>query len=356
MRLLAALLVAAAVAGAAVAARAQAQPPQPPPLRTAGPVALLAADGSLAAAVVPGNGKGRCTQILLWTPGAVATAVKTQVGCGEGGMLEGLTELALGGKRVLWQETNGGNNLELIVQTATLQQPVGKLVSYVENGDGAAGDPGGDYTGHLRADGPLLVFGSWTHCDPFVGEGAGYAAPCKAGEPELYGGALHRVVAGKDTVLRRGNDVLAPLWVDGGRILVQPADSKLALLRTTGALLQTFDVGPGHGEAVFQGSRLAVLRPTALDVYDTAGGSRLRSYPLAPRTRHLADLQSGIAVLVTGGAVHLIRLDTGKGATIVPRGGGAIHAQLEPSGLFTSSATELAFLPLAAVRARLGLG
>lgn len=347
MRLLAALL--AAVAGSSVSAPTQTLP-------TAGPVSLLAADGALAAAVVPGNGHGRCTQIVLWKPGTAATTVTTGVGCGGGTSLEGVAELALGGKRVLWQETNGGNNLELIVQTATLRRPVGTMVSYVENGNGAGGDPGGDYTGRVLADGPLLIFASWKRCDPYASEGADYAAPCKTGEPALYASALHQVVGGKDTVLRRGDDLLSPVWVDGGRILVRGPDSKLVLLRSTGAPLRTFDVGTDFGEAVFQGARLAVLRPTSLDVYDTGSGARVRSYPLSKKPRHLADLQSGIAVLVADGAVHLLRLDTGKGTTVVPRGGGTIHAQLEPTGLFTSSAKELAFVPMATVLSRLGSG
>lgn len=214
-------------------------------LPTADRVTLLAADGPLAAAVVRGNGHGRCTQIVLWRPGSRETTVRTQVGCGKGTSLEGIAELALGGKRVLWQETNGGHNLELIVETATLGQRRDKTVSYVENGNGAAADPGGDYTGHLLADGPLLVFASWTRCDPYTSEGAGYARPCKKAEPALYAGALHQVVAGKDTVLRRGDDMLFPVWADGGRILVQSGDSKLLLLRSTGATLRTFDVGKG---------------------------------------------------------------------------------------------------------------
>jgi hypothetical protein len=360
MRALAALSIAlalAALGGSAAGSSRTAAAPPAQTLRTAAPASLLAADGPLAAAVVPGDGKGRCTEIVLWRPGTAApTLVKTQVGCGGGAPLEGVTELALGGKRVIWQETNGGNNLELIVQTATTARPAPAEVSYVENGNGAAGDPGGEYTGHLLADGQLLVFTSWTHCDPYADQGAGYAEKCAAGGPELSQGALHRVVAGKAAVLRRGDDVLAPLWVDGGRILVHSSDSTLTLLRTSGAPLRTFDVGPGHGEAAFQGTRLAVLRPTSLDVYDTASGERVHSFLLARKTRHLADLQSGIAVLVSGGAVHLLRLDTGKGTTVVPRGGGTIHAQLEASGLFTSSSTGLSFLPLATLLARLGSG
>ena len=352
--LIAALAALVAVAAAADPSPARAAAPLAASVRTAAAPTLLAADGPLVAAVVPGDGKRRCTQVLLWQPGRAPTTVSTQVGCGNGGPLEGVTEVTLGGKRVIWQETNGGNNLELIVNTATLAQPKPAAVSYVESGNGAAGDPGGSYTGHLLAAGSLFVFGRWTRCDPYVGEGADYARACAKGVPDLYDGALHAVVAGKDTVLRKGDDVLEPLWVDGGRILVRSAASTLSLLRTTGVTLRAIPVGPGALEAAFQGTRLAVLRATSLDVYDTGSGARIRSFPLARKARRLADLQSGVAVLVSGGAVHLIRLDTGRGVTIVPRGGGAVHAALTGAGLFTAASTGLAFLPLANVLVRLG--
>src|SRR5205085_318858 len=132
---------------------------------------------------------------------------------------------------------------------------------------------------------------------------------------------------------RRGDDMLYPIWVDGGRILIRRADSTLLLLRTSGQTLRTFDVGNDFTDAVFQGKRLAVLRATALDVYDTGTGARLRSFDLRKTPRRLVDLQSGLAVLISGGAIHLVKLDTGRGATVVPQHGSPLQAQLEPSGL-----------------------
>jgi hypothetical protein len=281
---------------------------------------------------------------VLWRPGTRAVTVETAVGCGRGGPSEGLTELALGGNRVAWQETNGGNSLELIVKTATLADPKPRGVSFVTNGDGAGEDPAGDWTAHLHADGALLVFARWSHCE--TAEGGSTIRPCVAGEAETYDGALHRIVGGRDTVLRRGDDVTEPIWVDGGRTLVRRPDGKLALLRTTGATLRTFDVGEGATGAVFQGSRLAVLRRTALDVYDTASGTRVRSFHLRSMARSLVDVQRGIAVLLAGGQIHLVRLDDGRGATIVPPRGGPLRAQLEAGGLFYSAGARVFFVPL----------
>ena len=114
MRVLVALVAVSSVAFAGIAG---ATPPPAGTFRTAATPTLLAADGRLAAAVVPGNGHSRCTQVVLWRPGSKPVTVTTQVGCGDGGPLEGVDGLALGGNRVLWEETNGGNNLELVVNT-----------------------------------------------------------------------------------------------------------------------------------------------------------------------------------------------------------------------------------------------
>jgi hypothetical protein len=348
-----AIAVAAALLALAAASSARgAAPPRAQSLPVAAPVKLLAADGTRAAAVVPGDGRSRCTRIVLWRPGTRPVTVETRVGCGRGGPLEGPDGLALGGNRVVWQERNGGNDLELAIRTATVSSPVPKDVSYVVNGDGAGGDPAGDWTGHLLADGPLLVFARWSHCEE--AEGGSTFRPCAAGQPDVYAGALHRIVNGRDTVLRRGDDLIEPVWVDGGRILVRRPDGTLVLLRTNGQPLRAFDVGAGATDAVFQGRRLAVLRPASLDVYDTASGVRVRSFHLRSMPRRLVDVQSGIAVLLSGGRVHLVKLESGRGATFVPPRGVPLFAQLEPGGLFYAAGTRLFFVPFADLLRRFG--
>ena len=325
-------------------------------LSTGGAVTLLAADGPLAAAVVKGVGNPLCTKVLFWRPGSPATVVGATAECAAGGQVSVLgssvAELALGGRRVIWQEVGGGNNLEMFIETATTSQPKAKEVAYDSNGSGAAGDPGGGYNGHLLADGSLLVFASWRHCAD--SEASDSPPLCEQGKPDISSGSLHRVVLGRDAVVRNSDDVLYPVWVDGGRILVRSPDSELTLLRGSGGILRSFDVGTNYQTALFQGKRLVVLRPTALDVYDTSTGAKTTSFALSAKPRQLVDLQSGIAVLISDGAVHLIKLDNpnGAGATVKPPGGGKIMAQLEPAGLFYASRAGLGFLPMAEVLKR----
>ena len=94
-----------------------------------------------------------------------------------------------------------------------------------------------------------------------------------------------------------------------------------------------------------------VLRSTSLDVYDLTTGARVHSFHLSQVPRQLVDVQSGIAVLLSGGTIHLLRLDNGRGATIVPPPG-TLHAQLEPAGLFYSAGARIGFLPFADVLRR----
>src|SRR5581483_863684 len=135
---------------------------------------------------------------------------RTIAQCADDGVgLDSVDGLALGGQTVLWQETNGGNNLELIVHKATLARPKAQDVSYVENGGGAADDPAGDWTGALVGHGSLLAYASWKQCDRAGGD---YARVCAAGLPDIYAQRLRRV-GGR--VLLWGADAVSPLWTDG---------------------------------------------------------------------------------------------------------------------------------------------
>ena len=124
---------------------------------------------------------------------------------GDGVGLDSVDELALGGQTVAWQETNGGNNLELSISKATLTRPKEQEVSYVENGGGASGDPAGDWTGALVGHGNLLAYASWKQCDQVGGD---YARPCSPSRPDWYAQRLRRI-GGR--VLAWGPDAILPL-------------------------------------------------------------------------------------------------------------------------------------------------
>ena len=238
-----------------------------------------------------------------------------------------MADLALGGQTVLWQETNGGNNLELSISKATLTRPKEREVSYVENGGGAAGDPAGDWTGSLVGHRGLLAYESWKECDRAGGD---YARQCSQGRPDLYAQRLHRV-GGRLPVF--GPDAFFPVWTDGHAILIWHADKTLVLVDSNGRVLWRHSAVPGLVGAVFQGSQLVTLTRSALSMWRLPRNEPVRTFPLAPRRRVLEDLDGGVAVLGSSGTTHLIRLSDGRGATFMH----AAHAQLEPQGLIFAS-------------------
>jgi hypothetical protein len=298
-------------------------------------------DGDVVAAVVPGDRKGRCAQIVLWRPGHMPVTIKTIVQCDNDGVgLDSVDELALSGQTVAWQETNGGNNLELSISKATLTRPKEQEVSYVENGGGAAGDPAGDWTGSLVGHGSLLAYASWKQCDRAGGD---YARPCAPGRADLYAQRLHRV-GGR--VVLWGFDAIYPVWTDGHAILVRHVDRTLVLVDSGGRVLWRHSAVPGLVGAAFQGTQLVTLTRTALAVWDVRHGNVVRTFALASEQRVLEDLDGGVAVLGSHGTTHLIRLSDGRGVTFAHAG----QAQLEPQGLCFADGRTLRFVPRRSIR------
>jgi hypothetical protein len=248
------------------------------------------------------------------------------------------------GQTVAWQETNGGNNFEMIISTATLARPKPNMVSYVENGGGAASDPAGEYNGDLVGHGTLLAYATWTLCDRVGGD---YARTCKAGLPDVYDQKLLRIGGG---VLLRGASVLDPVWTDGSAVLIRHSDHTLLLVDAKGRTIHAFPTIAGLTGAVFQGGQLVTLTSTALTVWDSPTGRLVRSFALQPGKRVLEDVDGGIAVLGSMGTTHLIRLADGRGVTYTH----AANAQLEPQGLYFAAGSQLRFVPRADVVRRFG--
>ncbi len=303
--------------------------------------AIVRADGNIVAAAVPGNRKGRCAEIVLWRVGGRAKTIQTIAQCNDDGVgLDAIDQLALGGQTVLWQETNGGNNLELAISKATLTRPKAQTVSYVENGGGAAGDPAGDWTGALVGHGSLLAYASWKQCDRAGGDST---RPCSASRPDRYAQRLHRI-GGR--VLAWGQDAILPIWTDGKATLVHTLDQALVLFDSAGRMLWRHSAAPSLVGAVFQGSQLVTLTSTALAVWDLHRNEVIRTIPLVRGLRVLEDLDGGVAVLGFHGTTTLIRLADGRRAIFTH----AANAQLEQQRLYFSDGRTLRFVPRPAIR------
>jgi hypothetical protein len=88
--------------------------------------------------------------------------------------------------------------------------------------------------------------------------------------------------------------------------------------------------------ARLQGHDLVVQTPTAIEITNADTGVFVGRWPLPTSDATLSDLQDGIAVLVAGNGIHLLRPADGTDKVIHVAGTGAVLAQLEPSGLFYS--------------------
>ena len=358
--------------------------PAAPTLTLTGPVKELAADGGRAAIVLQ-TSRPRCTstRIAVWQPSTRSLAPIGVSPCSESlSTGAGIYSVALAGKRVAYVQFGGGNIRELQLRSTTLPERRPVTIASASFG---LDEISGTYIGRAAGDGALLAFDWWNVCPACAGAARpqpdrsavwrvlGSGSAC----PDAGLGALRRC-----TVVRAGFGAMRLLSVAGGSLALLQPDGSVVVTNPAGETKATIPFAAGELRAArldTDGFTLAALVAAggrnALRVFDTVG-SLVRTFPLpAARTSgdatcgdpngcravalRLEDLQSGIAVYVLGRDIHLLRLADGKSATVTAPGRSPVHAQLEPDGLYysyslTSRSSRVAFLPFAAVLARLG--
>ena len=283
-------------------------------LKTRRPVERLVADGSR---VVAKYGGIESSCIESWDP--VARSLDRYLA----GRCD-IRDLASAGDRIAWVTYDGGGKGTALA-TVTSSERAPALISGVC--DPIQGPSIPCYRlpmFDLSGDGPLLVFDTWGgQCSDWV--------LCLS-EPKLEG-RLWRLDGVHAVQIAASEKGLTPLSVDGGRILVDRGDGLLEILATDGSSLGTFQLnGTLVRAAMLQDRDLVVLTPNALEVTDTETGQFITRWP-APADAQLVDVQNGVAVLIAGKDIHLLRLSDGRTAVIEPPGEGPVLAQLEPSGL-----------------------
>lgn len=228
--------------------------------------------------------------------------------------------------RVAWSFMSpfmGGDNWAVL--TNRLDVPAHEPVTFPSGGTSQRNLPTTAFVG----DGDLLVFSTWGPCRISM------SPPC-ASEPKTNG-ALYRLDGERAIRITSSPGPLTPLSVDAGKILVDHEDGRLELLTADGTSLRTFSLNAAilRG-ALLQGRNLVVLTTSAIEVTDAETGAFLRRWPPLAESAQLVDVQDGVAVLVSGTEIHLLRLSDGREAVIAAPGSGPVLAQLEPSGLFYS--------------------
>ena len=326
---------------------------------TSGAILALAADGDRAAFVVQGRFK-QCMSVMVWQPTRrridalqLARACETN----DRGGRTGPPSVALAGSRAAWRQISGGNSLETILRTASLQSRPPLFI-----GAGSTNDGVGSFAGKPVGDGALLAYTLDQRCDS---NGAESGRPDTQCPPELetgdivestvwkLGGPLRcgGIVTVKTltcSVVAKADGELTVLAVDAGRIVVRTG-SGVRVLTSSGRLIRNLPVRPLG--AALSGNRLALRTDSSVEVYDIRSGDLTTRLPAASGLR-LQDLNNDILVTATGGTVTLRSLGNGRTSTLQP--GRTAYAQLEPSGLFVAGARRVTFMPMRDVLRRLG--
>jgi Tol biopolymer transport system component len=285
---------------------------------TAAPVTALAADGTRVA-FVTGQSATDCDHVGVWSPGAASVArfgpppapCETEPNRYVG--------LAVAGSRIAWATSEPlSDTCTYALSSATLTDPKAVLV-HADPGSGC----GLDDPYHLRADGDLLVFDTRSALVRIAvgsekcGQDFGEAAIC--------------------STIRRG-DHFAPVDSVSGRLIAIRERGAVAVVDDHGALVRLFPFSPADVSAArLDGGTLVVWRFGVLEAYDVATGALQLSRPL-PSGFRLADMDGGIAVLISTDSVMLLRLADGRSTTL-RRGQEPTLADLEPPGLYYSYAT-----------------
>ncbi len=335
----------------AVAASARSSPPlvqvKPRELRMSQPLAALAAEGNRVAFAF-------CNQLLgVWRPGATGVTrlgPSAQWTCPPPRGLERTYSLAFAGDRVAWIAEAGGNIVTNLLFLVVLGRPrvitIAADVSYCCR----SFDPDLERMGDVFGDGGFIAFSSRVKCGD---EGApGCPTPTRTlisqtvwrlRRPPFQAQCVNK--PGPCLQLATLNDVLRPLSVDSGRVVLRRANGALEIRKPNGALVRQFPglAGLTRG-AELMGGRLVALVPGRLREYKIATGALVRTRPLpnvssggvcgmppCPTiTLQLVDAARGLVAYILSGKLHLLRLRDGRNRVV----GTATDARFGETGLF----------------------
>ncbi len=287
------------------------------------PIATLSADGGRVAFAAMTTAAD-CGHVAVWAPATRELARPARPApCREWPSGRSIDDVELAGNRIAWWAQRNCHNrciTTLYSRELGARRPDQLAVT------GEYGDGDEPTAFNLRGDSNLLVFNDGLR---LVRIGSGSEA-CQEEERGPGPAAIC-------TTLRR-EDHAAPVdSVAGGLIAVREPEA-VAVLDERGALLRVFPFGAGEVTAAqLDGGRLVVTRAGLIDVYDVSTGARALQRPL-PSGFGLADVDGGVAVLLSEKAVMLLRLEDGRSRTLTS-GRGPVHAELEQAGLYYSYGT-----------------
>ena len=295
-----------------------------------------------------------CNQLLgVWRPGTAGVTrlgPSTQWTCPPPRGLERTYSLAFAGDRVAWIAEAGGNQVTNLLFLTVLGQPnvitIAADVTYCCR----SLDPDRERMGDAYGDGNVIAFSSRVKCgDPG-------APSCPTSTRTLISQTVWQLrrppfqaqcvnKPGPCLQITTANDVLRPLSVDSGRVVLRRASGALEVRKASGALVRQFPglAGLTRG-AELMDNRLVVLVPGKLREYRIQTGALIQSRPLpnvpsggvcgmppCPTiTLQLVDAARGLAAYTLSGKLHLLRLRDGRDKVVAT----ANDARFGDTGLF----------------------
>jgi hypothetical protein len=265
---------------------------------------------------------GRCDVVKFWTPPWSFVARVTHPSaatCLAGHGPGGVTNVAMGGSRLVWTTRYGNRTRVLAASTIgcrawVVAQP-------------APGAP----VSVLAGDGRVLAYAL-----------EGSVAKVEIDSDNWYG-----------EVLSQSAVPIAAMSVDGDRVAALYRDGTVKVLSTEGDLVGSFAAGPARAIAL-RGDTVAVLRSGHLDVYSAATGSLTRSWPVPANARSV-DLYYGIAVVGAGDNVFALNVATGHTARVL-HAPGRVAARVDSPGAVVQFNAGghgyLKFIPMSSLEAR----
>lgn len=321
----------------------------PHELRLREPLAGLAADGPRAAFAF-------CNQLVgIWRPGATNVTrlgPVSQWTCPPPRGLERTFGIALGGDRVAWVASAGGNIYTNLVFLVVLSNPHTLTIAAETDYCCRSLDPDPNRMGDVYGSGDLLVFSSRVKC----GDGPG-APGCPGTARTVVSQTMWRLRRPPFSALcvnkpgpcvqlttAAPNATLRPLSVSAGRVLLLN-NGVLELRNASGAVTRQFGgvAGVMRG-ADLMGSRVLVLVPAALRVYNATTGTLVRTRPLPNVTSagicgmppcptaalQMLDAARGLVAYTLSGKLYLLRLRDGRKRVVAA----AQDARFGSKGLF----------------------
>ncbi|MEJ7568808.1 MAG: hypothetical protein WKF41_11140 [Gaiellaceae bacterium] len=247
------------------------------------PVLAVAFDGSRVA-YAAGRSTTDCNRVFVWnlaTRGVSKLGRKTH--CEETSTGNAVAAVSIAGKRVLWVHYVGGNLRDWTLWTATTTAPAPIRIRLVtREADAPApiviGDGGGAQSGNIL---PYGVDRTVVALRPSGARQFRWTAPAKVVALSASGARL-------------------AVAIEGGRVIVLDGNGRILRSETFARTVEAVKLTP---------NALLVQSGRTLEVRDDGG---IRSYSLLAGIR-LADATSESAILVGGGKVLRLELDSSRG-------------------------------------------